>query len=67
MDTLDLRPYRTDTTVEKWDNGTDPQSDPPTETVTVTAWFDAAGTPVTDAARIAEIETDIAARAAQQE
>jgi len=62
-----MRAHRTDTTVEKWDDGKDPQSDPPTETVTVTAWFDADGNPVTDETQIAQIEADIAARAAEQE
>lgn len=67
MDNAGVRPYRTDTMVEKWDGDIDPDSNPPTEVITSSAWFENDGTSVTDSVRISEIETDIAARAAEQE
>jgi len=66
MDNVTLRAYRTETIVEKWED-IDPNTEPPTEVLTSAAWFEGDGTPVTDVQRIAEIESDIAIRSAEQE
>jgi len=67
MDNVTLRAYRTETIVEKWDDDGGAMAGPPDEVLTSAAWFEGDGTPVTDLQRIAEIESDIAVRSAEQE
>ncbi len=57
---LPARPYRVDTTVEKWDG--DPVGPPVEIARAPSRWFEADGTEIDDLARVAELEALVAAR-----
>lgn len=48
-------PYMLSVQIEKYDNDRTPEDGPPDDVLTVSQWFEANGEPVTDPARIAEL------------
>lgn len=59
-DQAKLGPTKYTVAVTKWEHDRTPDDGPPDQTVEQTAWIDTDGTEITDAARIAALEAQIA-------